>query len=101
MARPFRGPRFFIGQRQMKTRFEIGIFIGLLILLNIPFSEGWKSNFTLFPQALESGEWWRLLTFPWVHISFYHLLLDASAFILLYQTLRCSFRLRLQHLLFC
>ena len=87
----------------MKTRYpiEAGIFLGLLILLNTPFSDAWKSNFILTPGGLALGEYWRLLTFPWVHVSFYHLALDASAFILLYQSLRCGVRFRLQHLLWC
>ena len=39
------------------------------------------------PDAVAGGEWWRLLTHPFVHITWYHLLLDASAFFLLYHGL--------------
>lgn len=87
----------------MKARYpiEIGIFIGLLVALNFPISEAWRANFILLPEALRGGEYWRLLTFPWVHISFYHLALDASAFIFLYQSLRSRTFARLQHLILC
>ncbi|MEK7781949.1 MAG: rhombosortase [Verrucomicrobiota bacterium] len=38
-------------------------------------------------DAVAAGEWWRILTHPFVHITWYHLLLDASAFFLLYHGL--------------
>jgi rhomboid family GlyGly-CTERM serine protease len=37
--------------------------------------------------AVASGQWWRLLTWPWVHVSGYHLLIDGLTFVLLYQGL--------------
>ena len=33
-------------------------------------------------QAVGGGQWWRLLTHPFVHVSAWHLLLDASIYIL-------------------
>jgi len=39
------------------------------------------------PGAVRGGEWWRVLTHPFVHVTWYHLLLDASAFFLLYNGL--------------
>jgi rhomboid family GlyGly-CTERM serine protease len=39
------------------------------------------------PAAVCAGEWWRLFTHPFVHVTWYHLLLDASAFFLLYHGL--------------
>ncbi len=36
---------------------------------------------------MRDGEWWRLFTHPFVHVTWYHLLLDGSAFIVLYQSL--------------
>ncbi len=33
------------------------------------------------PAAVARGEWWRLLTHPFVHVSRYHLLLDGAAFL--------------------
>ena len=35
------------------------------------------------PAAVASGEWWRVLTHPFVHVSRYHLLLDGAAFLAL------------------
>ncbi|GBC62424.1 rhombosortase [Desulfonema ishimotonii] len=40
------------------------------------------------PDAVLSGQWYRLLTYPFVHISWYHMLLDAGAFFLLYTGLK-------------
>lgn len=40
------------------------------------------------PRAVAEGEWWRVLTHPFVHVSGYHLFLDATAFFLLYGQLR-------------
>ena len=38
--------------------------------------------------AVRAGEWWRLVTYPFVHVSWYHLLLDAAAFFTAYVELR-------------
>jgi len=40
------------------------------------------------PDAVSAGEWWRVITHPFVHVSLYHLLLDVSVFFLLYTELR-------------
>jgi rhomboid family GlyGly-CTERM serine protease len=49
---------------------------------------GSPSGMMMFrPDAVAAGEWWRLLTHPFVHVTWYHLLLDASAFFLLYHGL--------------
>jgi rhomboid family GlyGly-CTERM serine protease len=39
------------------------------------------------PQAVQDGEWWRLFTHPFVHVTWYHLLLDGVAFLALYHSL--------------
>jgi len=36
------------------------------------------------PFFVGAGEWWRLISYPLVHLSWYHFLLDAGAFYLLY-----------------
>jgi rhomboid family GlyGly-CTERM serine protease len=36
------------------------------------------------PFFVGAGEWWRLISYPLVHLSWYHLLLDVGAFYLLY-----------------
>jgi len=40
--------------------------------------------------AVASGQWWRLLTWPWVHVSGYHLLIDGLTFFFLYQGLQAK-----------
>lgn len=40
------------------------------------------------PSAVKHGQWWRLLTHPFVHVTWYHLLLDAGAFFILYADLK-------------
>ena len=39
------------------------------------------------PGHVLDGQLWRIFTHPFVHVSWYHLLLDATAFFLLYITL--------------
>jgi rhomboid family GlyGly-CTERM serine protease len=40
------------------------------------------------PSAVKHGQWWRLFTHPFVHVTWYHLLLDAGAFFILYADLK-------------
>ena len=49
-----------------------------------------KSIQVFYPSAVAAGEWWRLATHPFVHVSWYHLMLDAGAFFLLYTGLKES-----------
>ena len=74
----------------MKTRAtELWIFTLLLGLANVPLLFGCVCEPLLFvPERVASGEWWRVLTASFVHVSPYHLLLDAGAFLLLYHSLR-------------
>jgi rhomboid family GlyGly-CTERM serine protease len=63
-------------------------FIVLLIFTNLHLLSGTFSPSLIFiPSAFAAGEWWRLVTHPFVHFSWYHLLLDAGAFFLLYKDL--------------
>ncbi|MCP4042215.1 MAG: rhombosortase [Gammaproteobacteria bacterium] len=70
----------------------VPINYGLLILClligaaNLHLINGDSGTDLVFlPGAVAAGEWWRVLTFPFVHVSWYHLLLDAGAFLLLYK----------------
>src|SRR5687768_12103865 len=47
----------------------------------------WNAPLAFFPTHVAHGEWWRILTHPFVHVSWYHLLLDGSAFLMLYAEL--------------
>lgn len=71
------------------------LFITLLLALaNTPLLCGHVCERLLFvPERVAAGEWWRLLTASFVHVSAYHLALDAGAFLLLYHTLHEPFRL--------
>jgi rhomboid family GlyGly-CTERM serine protease len=63
-------------------------FLALLAVFNLPVLTGsWCHSMVFLPGAVESGEWWRLFTHPFVHVSWYHLLLDGSAFLAVYHSL--------------
>jgi rhomboid family GlyGly-CTERM serine protease len=63
-------------------------FIALLAVFNAPVLRGsWCHSMVFLPGAVEGGEWWRLFTHPFVHVSWYHLLLDGAAFLALYHSL--------------
>jgi rhomboid family GlyGly-CTERM serine protease len=63
-------------------------FAAMLALLNLPLlSGGFCESMIFFPQRVAMGEWWRVVSHPLVHLSWYHLLLDAGAFLLLYSRL--------------
>lgn len=70
-------------------RLELILFSVILMALNAPLLAGqpWRS-LVWAPSAVSAGEWWRLLAHPFVHVSAYHLVLDASAFLLAYAELR-------------
>jgi rhomboid family GlyGly-CTERM serine protease len=61
------------------------IFFAALTALNLPLAWGQTPlAWTFDPARLAAGEWWRLFTHPFAHVSLYHLLLDAGAFALLW-----------------
>jgi len=69
-------------------RKEIILFAIIIILANIPLLFGRFSNQLIYlPEKVLAGQWWRLVTHPFVHISLYHLLLDGAAFLMLYAQL--------------
>ena len=63
-------------------------FVVLLVLFNAPVLTGSCFTSLIFhSEAVRGGDWWRLLTHPFVHVTWYHLLLDGSAFLILYHSL--------------
>lgn len=59
-----------------------------ILLVNVPLLVGSCLRALMFqPEAVYHGQWWRLLTHPFVHVTWYHLLLDGSAFFILYHSL--------------
>ncbi len=70
------------------SHFEL-IFAIIILVANAPlFWGGSTGALAFFPANVAAGEWWRILTHPFVHISWYHLLLDGSAFLMLCAELR-------------
>ena len=71
------------------NRGELAFWIGLLILANLGLFIGNTPSveLTFRPEAVAAGEWWRLLISPFVHVSRYHLLMDGTAFLLVYAGL--------------
>lgn len=71
---------------------DVMVFIALIVLANTHLVTGnLKGALAFYPSAVVSGEWWRLLFHPFVHLTWYHLALDAGAFFLLYRELsHCS-----------
>ena len=69
-------------------RLELTAFVAIIVLLNLPLLKGACAVGLIFlPDRVAAGEWWRLFTYSFVHVSWYHLLLDATAFLILYQGL--------------
>ncbi len=82
---------------------DVMILAGLIILLNLHLlGKGVIHSLIFLPSAVEAGEWWRLFSHPFVHITWYHLFLDAGAFLLLYAGLEDKkIFYRLMHVLIC
>ncbi len=74
----------------MKSKpIELAAFGLALIAANFTLLSGRICEPLAFlPAQFAAGEWWRGVTFPFVHVSGYHLLLDASAFLYLYHGLQ-------------
>jgi hypothetical protein len=86
----------------MKLRYpaEFLLFVLLLIVFNFTPAAN-TTAYYLFPSALFECEFTRWFTFVWKHNSLYHLILDASAFLSLYESIRCRFAGRVLHLFSC
>jgi rhomboid family GlyGly-CTERM serine protease len=68
-----------------RRQWSIGAWIAVLAAVNLPLLSGKVRMGLLFlPDAVGMGQWWRIITYPLVHLSWYHLLLDAGGFLLLY-----------------
>ncbi len=64
------------------------VWTAVLLLVNLPLVWGDVRISLLFlPDAVGAGQWWRVVTYPLVHLSWYHLLLDAGGFLLLHHFL--------------
>jgi len=78
----------FKSWRSQQFRLEMAAIGLILLLLNWPLLHGACNSAMIFlPSPVRQGEWWRLLTHPFVHVTWFHLLLDGAAFFLLYNDL--------------
>lgn len=60
----------------------------LIAAANVSLAAGvFPASLIYLPEKVMAGQWWRLATHPFVHVSAYHLLLDGAAFLLLYAQL--------------
>lgn len=61
----------------------------LLLACNYPLLQGHVAERLVFhPQLVSKGEWQSIFLSPFTHLSWYHLGLDAAAFLLLWNGLR-------------
>jgi rhomboid family GlyGly-CTERM serine protease len=74
---------------QLWQKIEVTALAVLLLVLNWSLLQGVCNSRLLFmPDAVSQGEWWRLFTHPFIHVTWLHLLLDGIAFLLLYRDLQ-------------
>jgi len=74
--------------KKLKLYPEIWGFLAAILAANLTLVFGKACTPLIFFTAqVSNGEWWRIFTFPFVHVSGYHLLLDAGAFLFLYHGL--------------
>ena len=67
---------------------DVILLVVLLVLCNLHLLSNSSSDATaFFPARVFDGEWWRIVTHMFTHVSWYHLLIDASAFFLIYSCL--------------
>ncbi len=60
----------------------------ILLMVNFPLLSGdIRSQLIFFPGDVANGPWWQVLSHPFVHLSWYHLMLDGLAFVILYLLL--------------
>jgi rhomboid family GlyGly-CTERM serine protease len=67
---------------------EMILLAGLIAAANVSLAAGvFPASLIYLPDKVLAGQWWRLVTHPFVHVSAYHLLLDGAAFLMLYAQL--------------
>lgn len=70
------------------NRLDLLFFAIVLLLANVHLLFGiLPLHLSFIPDRVMAGEWWRVIAHPFAHVSWYHLLVDSSAFFLLYTML--------------
>ena len=78
-------------RHKLLQRIELAGLAVLLLVLNWSVFQGvCDARLIFMPEAVWQGEWWRLFTHPFIHVTWWHLLLDGAAFLLLYRDLQES-----------
>ncbi len=87
----------------MKNRWDIALVAALLAAFNLDALGGWQTErlWAFWPERVADGEWWRLLTHAWVHLSPYHLAVDGLAVMMLIGLAGHSFLQRWTALQLC
>jgi rhomboid family GlyGly-CTERM serine protease len=84
---PVRGS-FSSLKRWLQHHWDHVLLILMLIAANQTLLEGTVNKALIYhPLPVGAGEWWRLISYTFVHVSGYHLLLDAGGLLLLYNGL--------------
>lgn len=69
-------------------RWDLHLLMAALVIFNLPLCFGWiEARWMFFPKSSPYSAWWQTLTFAFIHVSWYHLLLDAAAFYFIYKGL--------------
>jgi rhomboid family GlyGly-CTERM serine protease len=77
------------GGHNLWQKLELTGLAVLLVVLNWSLLQGVCNTRLMFmPEAVRQGEWWRWFTHPFIHVTWWHLLLDGAAFLLLYRDLQ-------------
>jgi rhomboid family GlyGly-CTERM serine protease len=78
-----------------KQRWELWIYTVMLVVANMGLARGFVATaWYYYPEQVFAGQWYRLVTHAFVHVSGYHLLLDGSAFLMLYVMLKQPSRMK-------
>lgn len=73
---------------ELRTHLDLPAIVLVLVASNLHLiGLGSPRSLVFIPEGVLAGQWWRLLTHPFVHVSLYHLVLDAGAFLLLYRSI--------------
>ena len=71
-----------------KNILELAGLWAILILFNYPILSGDYLRAGIFlPEQVAAGQWWRVFTYHFVHLTWWHFLFDAGAFVILYRGL--------------
>jgi len=74
-----------------KSLVSVAAFILMMILCNSHLWLGLPPSWSIFRlEAVVQGQWWRVFTHPFAHVSLYHLAIDLTATGLLLSQLRSS-----------